>query len=669
MFLAFFSAEAVLAATGTISSSYKYAWGNSSGWINFKPTNGNVSITDNALTGYVWSEVYGWINLNPAGSGIKNTASGVLSGSAWGQNTGWINFSGVTINCSGRFVGTATGDVVGTIIFDCSNCNVTTDWRPSSGCGGGGGPPPPPPPPPPDSHNECNAQKQCVAVSGSGTSQCANGNDCSAPKHNECNAQKQCVAIDGEGDEQCQTDVDCALTHSECNNNEQCIFVSGFGLNQCATDVDCGPTYNICSSMQCVIAQGIGADQCQKNEDCVFEISPESPPVLPLEIPPVIPPENSPVIPPTTPPALPHGNTGIINTSVKAIENITQTVNKQIQQTIQASAETAKVVTKNIQKAIETKQGSLITKTVSTVGAVAATAEVAIAIVFSPMEIFLFIFRLSGILLTSLGLKRRIKPWGVVYDSVTKQPLDPAYVVLNDPQGKVISSAITDIDGRYGFLEPSGTYQISVNKTNYVFPSQKLAGKINDELYNDLYFGENIDIEQGGETITKNIPMDPLRFDWNEFAKRDKKLMNFYSRADIALRRIFDLFFIVGFVVAIIAYFAAPYPYNLIILTVYLILLLLRTIGVKPKAYGRIFSSANGNPVSFAILRIVMPDSNVEVAHKVADKYGRYYCLVPKGKYFIKIEKKNDDGSYSLVYTSSVIDASKKGIIKNTFRI
>ena len=50
VFLAFFSAEAVLAATGTISSSYKYAWGNSSGWINFKPTNGNVSITDNVLT-------------------------------------------------------------------------------------------------------------------------------------------------------------------------------------------------------------------------------------------------------------------------------------------------------------------------------------------------------------------------------------------------------------------------------------------------------------------------------------------------------------------------------------------------------------------------------------------------------------------------------------------
>jgi len=40
--------------------------------------------------------------------------------------TGWINFSGVTIDCSGNFKGTATGDVVGTINFSCTNCNVKT---------------------------------------------------------------------------------------------------------------------------------------------------------------------------------------------------------------------------------------------------------------------------------------------------------------------------------------------------------------------------------------------------------------------------------------------------------------------------------------------------------------------------------------------------------------
>jgi hypothetical protein len=54
------------------------------------------------------------------------------------------------------------------------------------------------------------------------------------------------------------------------------------------------------------------------------------------------------------------------------------------------------------------------------------------------------------------GLKKKAPPWGVVYDSVTKRPLDPAYVVLKNLQGKQIASAITDLDGRYGFLVEPG---------------------------------------------------------------------------------------------------------------------------------------------------------------------------------------------------------------------
>ena len=324
---------------------------------------------------------------------------------------------------------------------------------------------------------------------------------------------------------------------------------------------------------------------------------------------------------------------------------------------------------KIIEKTVNTPQGSVATKAISTTGAVVATAQIASAIAFSPFEILLALTRLFGLFFAAIGLRKRVKPWGVVYDSVTKQPLDPAYVVLSNLEGKKVASAITDLDGRYGFMAGPGVYQISVNKTNYFFPSQKLLGRPNDEFYNDLYFGEGIEIKQDGGTITKNIPMDPLKFDWNEFAKKDKRLMKFYSRIDIILKQIFDLFFVIGFIAAIIAYFSAPYPYNLIILLIYLLLLFLRLIGIKPRTYGRITDGANGNPLSFALIRAVAPDTNVEIAHKVADKYGKYYCLVPKGKYFVKIEKKNDDGSYSPAYISPVVDASKKGIIKNNFKI
>jgi len=127
---------------------------------------------------------------------------------------------------------------------------------------------------------------------------------------------------------------------------------------------------------------------------------------------------------------------------------------------------------------------------------------------------FVFLRMFTG-LLTSLGVRRRRKPWGTVYDSVTKQPLDPVYVVLQDLEGNEIQTCITDLDGRYGFLVGPGKYKIVAHKTNYKFPSEKLRGKTSDEVYSDLYFGEEIEIKEYGEVLIKNIPMDPINFDWN----------------------------------------------------------------------------------------------------------------------------------------------------------
>ena len=146
--MAVFHSQAVLASQtdGTISG---YAWSSQIGWINFGWANGNAQITDSTVTGYAWNENKGRINLNPTQSGVVNNSEGTLSGQAWCEGTGWINFSGVTVNSSGVFSGTATGDNSVSISFDCDNCNVTTDWRPASsrtsarpnvsGGGGGGG--------------------------------------------------------------------------------------------------------------------------------------------------------------------------------------------------------------------------------------------------------------------------------------------------------------------------------------------------------------------------------------------------------------------------------------------------------------------------------------------------------------------------------------------------
>ena len=109
---------------GTIDSTYKYAYGENVGFIDFGSTAGNVHITDSALAGSAYGENIGWINL----SGVVNS-SGSLSGYAWGENVGFIDFSKVTIGDDGAFAGSAYGENIGWITFGNTNNKVVTDWR------------------------------------------------------------------------------------------------------------------------------------------------------------------------------------------------------------------------------------------------------------------------------------------------------------------------------------------------------------------------------------------------------------------------------------------------------------------------------------------------------------------------------------------------------------
>jgi len=64
IFFSFFSiTRLALASTsdGTIDPTYKYAWGENVGFIDFGSEAGNVHITDDALSGYAYGENIGWI--------------------------------------------------------------------------------------------------------------------------------------------------------------------------------------------------------------------------------------------------------------------------------------------------------------------------------------------------------------------------------------------------------------------------------------------------------------------------------------------------------------------------------------------------------------------------------------------------------------------------------
>jgi len=353
-------------------------------------------------------------------------------------------------------------------------------------------------------------------------------------------------------------------------------------------------------------------------------------------------------------------NVGIISLITNALSSSLETIYGEL---FNAVDKTAKIFKDPV--------GRVITGAVATGGAATGLYFGVVNVAFTgPLtisEMFLTPLRLWSIILIALGIKKRRSPWGTVYDSITKQPLDPAYVVLQDLNGNEVATSITDLDGRYGFLVPAGQYRLIANKTNYEFPSKKLFGKNSDELYQELYFSEIIEVKDGG-VITKNIPMDPIKFDWNEFAKKDQKLMKFFSRRELWVARISNLLFAFGFIVTLISVIVSPVIYNIVIFALYLIMFVLRKTVLKPRAFGNVRQKETKNPLSFAIIRVFFAGSDHEVIHKVADKTGKYYCLVPNGTYYTKIENKNPDESYTLIHTSEPIEV-KSGHINKKFEV
>lgn len=595
LFLPFFAFAS--STDGTIDSTYKYAWGNNIGWVNLGTSGGNIHITDSAITGYAWSQNYGWINMNPASSGIVNDGEGDLSGHAWGQNLGWIDFGNVGISSSGQFSGAAVVENDSSqISFDCANCVVRTDWRPRS------------------ARPACN-----------------NATD-----------------DDSDGKTDYPTDPGCSsLTDSDETDALSGGAPGGAGAGASVpapifqTILPDGTiTYpESTSELVETIIQPIEEIFSPKPTEQPTE-QPEQPA---QEIPPTETlPQAAPI--PLAPSAVEGAASGGGTTITEITGRITDTFNNIITEAKASFNETVvqfQEASKEVKKAVNTPTGKAVTKTAVAVSVAAAVSQGVTATVLPSVsslgDLYSVLLRLLSV---AGGVRRKTKKWGVVYDSKTKRPIDPAYVTIENEEGKIMEERFTDMEGRFGFLVPAGRYKIKASKTHYSFPSK--LGRPQDELYDNLYYGDYLNIADHG-VIKVNIPLDPVSFDWNEEIK--KKITNFSLKKELVRKSIFSVLFYGGLIASPLVYWAAPSLFNLLIIFFYAIILILRMLGFKEKNYGRIYDKETGKPIPFARIKICLPESNMLIAQAVADITGRYYILVAaKGRYIIRVEGETADG-------------------------
>jgi hypothetical protein len=246
--------------------------------------------------------------------------------------------------------------------------------------------------------------------------------------------------------------------------------------------------------------------------------------------------------------------------------------------------------------------------------------------------------------------RRRKKGWGVIYNSITKQPVDLAVVRLYDKKtGKLLKSKVTDSQGRYSFLVSEGEYSLEVIKPDMSFPSTFLMETDDDHQFTDLYHGETININQNQKgVITANIPVDAKDAEISDAVVIRRHLRD----------RIKKNIHFVGPIFAIISLAISPSAIIVLFTVIHLLLFLIfnrLALVQKTTKWGMVIDATTGEPISGSVAKIYSPEYNKMLESQVTDSHGRYGFLVGNNIYYITASK----GGYNTSKTEN-IDLTRK---------
>ena len=290
----------------------------------------------------------------------------------------------------------------------------------------------------------------------------------------------------------------------------------------------------------------------------------------------------------------------------------------------------AESITEFINNSDVQKINTVVAPTITTVATVNTVAAVSVV---NFGQYFWYLLTQPFILLR----RRKYRKWGMVYDALKKLPIDLAVVRLYEQylnpgekmkRWRLISTQVTDKQGRFLFLAKPGAYHIQVAKAGFRFPSNFLQNIKEDRGFTDIYHGETFEVAEE-KVLTYNIPLDseikgfPIRqFSWQELAKG---FQNGISFGGIALMGA--------------SYAISPRIQNLLFLIANLALFLLFSRlakkKIKGKSWGAVSDATSGKTLAGVTVRLFDQQFNKLVATTTADAKGRYSFLAGSNSYYM----------------------------------
>lgn len=349
--------------------------------------------------------------------------------------------------------------------------------------------------------------------------------------------------------------------------------------------------------------------------------------------------------------AIPPKIQDVIDPKASVAKNVANVANNIAQKTSVAAAVAVKQVENAVAVVQDIAADPEVQKVARTVVAptavgVAAVSSVALASWADIIPLLRFLF-LQPLLVLGRGKREK---WGMVYNSLSKMPVDLALVRLfNLDTGKLVQTKVTSSDGKYFFAVNAGRYRIEVRKGTFVFPTLILKGFETDGKRVDIYHGEAIKVVDKGSVLTANIPLDPA----GEKMKTPFRLI--FGKM---IRRMQNVISWIGLVVTLVSLYISPTWYMWVLLGVHLSLTLVFRRLAKPpvaKGWGIVYDEQTKKPLSKVVARLFDSKFNKLVATEITGPDGKYYFMAGDNQYYISYDR---DG-YNSVKTE-VIDLKGK---------
>ena len=256
--------------------------------------------------------------------------------------------------------------------------------------------------------------------------------------------------------------------------------------------------------------------------------------------------------------------------------------------------------------------------TVGTTGATGATALTYLQFLFTqPLLLF---------------ARRKREKWGVVYNSITKRPVDLAVVrVFDIESGRLLRSRVTDREGRYFFLLNPGKYRVEVEKKEFKFPSSIIGETKQDGKFENVYTGGEFEVTEK-DALNRPIPLDPQR----AFLPAKQVLR-------LHLARNWQMAFTgAGPGLALFSLVINPKWWVAALLVVQIAMYFIfkkLAVGEKPKSFGLVKHVETKRAIGRAVVRVFDTKFNKLLESQVTDTGGRYGFLVGNQEYYMTAEK------------------------------